>query len=115
MQQKRAWCFGVVLLALSAAYAYADAGKDTIDAARYASPTERYGHFALGRPHEYAVLEASTANGKRLSLQLPDDEVFEDLAPRLVKLSADAPITLLSIVSQRHSGARLVLIDLLKG
>ena len=109
MQQKWAGCFGIVLLAVSAAYA--DAGKDTIDAARYASPTERYGHFALGRPHEYAVLEASTANGKRLRLQLPDDEVFEDLAPRLVKLSADAPTTLLTIVSERHRGARLVLIE----
>ena len=108
MQKKWARYFGTVLLALSGVNASADA----IKSARYADPTVRYGHFALGKPHEYATLEVSAASGRQFSLQLPDEEVFEDLAPRLVKLSADAPATLLTIVSHRRTGARLVLYEL---
>jgi hypothetical protein len=99
------------LLALSATAA----GAETITGARYAAPVERYGHFALGRPHEYARLTVSTAAGQRHSLELPDDEVFEDLAPRLLTLAAGEPPELLVIVSQRHSGARLALIGLHDG
>lgn len=42
-------------------------------------------------------------------LTLPEHEVFEDLAPRLVKLAAGEPDTILAVVSGRDSGARLVL------
>lgn len=80
--------------------------------ASYADPVERYGHFALGRPHEYARLTAATDNGRRLELELPQDEVFEDLVPRLVSLAPDAPPELLAIVSRRDNGARLALIAL---
>jgi len=31
-------------------------GAETIVDARFAAPVDRYGHFALGRPHEYARL-----------------------------------------------------------
>jgi len=41
------------------------AGAETITGASYAVPVDRYGHFALGRPHEYARLEASTDAGRR--------------------------------------------------
>jgi hypothetical protein len=88
------------------------AGAETIVAARYAAPVERYGHFALGRPHEYARLEASTDSGRALALELPEDEVFEDLAPRIVRLAAGESTSILTIVSRRDSGARLVLIRL---
>lgn len=80
--------------------------------ASYADPVERYGHFALGRPHEYARLTATTDNGRRLELELPQEEVFEDLVPRLVSLVPDAPPELLAIVSRRDTGARLALISL---
>lgn len=79
--------------------------------AHYANPVGRYGHFALGKPHEYASLIATTRSGRTLTLQLPDDEVFEDLVPRLVKLAANKPEAILAIVSQHDSGARLVLIQ----
>lgn len=85
---------------------------ETISGARYAVPTQRYGHFALGRPHEYAVLQVITSNGRSLELRLPDDEVFEDLAPRLVRLAENEPQELLTIVSRRDGGARLVLFRL---
>ena len=79
--------------------------------AHYANPVERYSHFALGKPHEYATLIATVRSGRTLTLQLPDDEVFEDWVPRLVKLAANEPQAILAIVSQIDSGAPLVLIQ----
>lgn len=87
-------------------------GAETISGARYAGPVERYGHFALGRPHEYASVSASTSGGRTLVLTLPEHEVFEDLAPRLVRLVAGEPESILAIVSRRDSGSRLVVIRL---
>jgi hypothetical protein len=88
------------------------AGAETITAARYAAPVDRYGHFAPGRPHEYARLEVDTDSGRTHALELPEDEVFEDLAPRLVSLAPGESTSVLAIVSRRDSGARLVLIRL---
>jgi hypothetical protein len=85
---------------------------DTIIGAQYASPVERYGHFALGRPHEYARVTATTGSGRSLELRLPENEVFEDLAPRLVWLEPHKQAEILAIVSRRQDGARLVLIRL---
>jgi len=83
---------------------------ETLSDARYANPVDRYSHFALGKPHEYASLIATAHSGRKLTLQLPDDEVFEDLAPRLVKLAENEPEEILAVVSQQDIGARLVLI-----
>jgi hypothetical protein len=98
---------GIILLLLSS-----NATAQTITTAHYADAVERYGHFALGRPHEYARLIATTSSGERFDLQLPADEVFEDLAPRVVQLAADESPVLLTIISNRHTGARLALIRL---
>ena len=100
------------LIAALCALLGSSASADTIAEARYTTPVERYGHFALGRPHEYARLTATTRSGLQLTLQLPDDEVFEDLAPRLVRLAADEAPTLLAIVSRRDAGSRLVLVGM---
>ncbi|MEQ6890272.1 hypothetical protein ABE957_16490 [Halomonas sp. CS7] len=97
-----------VLLVLMASSAQAE----RIIAARYAEPAERYGHYALGRPHEYARLVATTDAGRDAVLALPADEVFEDLAPRLVRLADQAPPALLVIVSARDGGSRLALVGL---
>lgn len=83
-----------------------------IVSAQYEAPVDRYGHFALGRPHEYAHVLARTDAGRTVVLELPEDEVFEDLAPRLVQLTEDGPTLLLTIVSARGVGARLALIGL---
>lgn len=88
------------------------AGAEKIVSAQYATPVARYGHFALGQPHEYARVRVTTDSGRSLELQLPDDEVFEDLLPRLVRLDAQAPAEILAIVSRRQDGARLVMIRL---
>ena len=80
------------------------ADADSIIAAIYAGPVARYGHFAPGRPHEYGRIEASTATGARLALALPETEVFEDVAPRLVQLAAGEPVQLLAVISHRDRG-----------
>jgi hypothetical protein len=91
------------------------ADAETLLNSRYSSPVDRYGHFALGRPHEYAQLEATTNAGRTLRFELPEDEVFEDLEPRLVKLAVGEPPQLLTIVSRRGVGARLALIRVTDG
>ena len=91
------------------------ARAEQIVSARYAEPVERYGHYALGKPHEYARVVAKTDAGSEVVLELPADEVFEDLAPRLVRLSAGAQAELLVVVSARGSGSRLALVGLASG
>ncbi len=99
----------------SLAAAALPAQAEQIAHAAYAEPTPRYGHHALGAPHEYARLLATTDAGRRLALELPEPEVFEDLAPRRVRLAAGAPAELLVIVSARRGGARLALVGLRDG
>lgn len=89
-----------------------DAVAETITGAKYADPVDRYGHFALGRPHEYARLTATTDSGRSFELRLPEDEVFEDLTPRVVRLAIGEPAEILAIVSRRDDGSRLVMIRL---
>ncbi len=55
---------------------------------------------------------AKTDAGRETALELSLAEVFEDLAPRLVRLTADAQTELLVIVSARGSGSRLALVGL---
>lgn len=100
------------LLALVLASAASAARADGIATARYLAPTDRYGHFALGRPHEYARVAITTDSGRRIEWELPDNQVFEDLAPRLVRMAPGEPVELLTIVSRRQDGARLVLLRL---
>lgn len=90
----------------------ADVGAENITHARYSSPVERYGHFAPGQPHEYSQLLATMNTGRRLVLQLPEEDVFEDVQPRLLKLAYGEPEEILAIVSNHNSGSRLVLIGL---
>lgn len=90
----------------------ADVSAETITNARYSNPVDRYGHFAPGQPHEYSDLVVTTNTGRRLVLQLPEEEVFEDVNPRLLMLARGEPEEILSIVSNRNSGSRLVMIGL---
>ncbi|MBU1040358.1 MAG: hypothetical protein KKF77_04575 [Proteobacteria bacterium] len=98
-----------IALCLISTLAYGAVG-DNLASARYAEPVERYGHFAPGRPHEYARVEAETTAGVKLTLTLPQDDVFEDVAPRLVRLTAAGPAFLLAIVSNRATGSALALL-----
>lgn len=105
----------LLLFAVVFVFFPAHAKAEGITAAHYAFAVERYGHFALGRPHEYARLIVTTDSGRSIALDLTDDEVFEDLNPRLVTLAAGESSEVLSIVSQRNRGSRLALIRLKDG
>lgn len=105
-------CALAVVAVSSVAHA---ADAERIVTAGYADPVERYGHFAPGRPYEYARVEVRTAAGAKRVLALPETEVFEDVAPRLVRLAAGEPVQLLAVISHRDRGAALALLGLDKG
>jgi len=107
-QTRLAMC---VLLALLAS----PVSAEQIVSASYTNPVERYEHYALGKPHEYARVVAKTDAGNEAVLELPENEVFEDLAPRLVRLTVNAHPMLLTILSARERGARLALVGLRNG
>lgn len=92
-----------------------DASADAIVLASYSSPVDRYGHFALGRPHEYSRVEVTSDTGQTISFTLPAHEVFEDLSPRIVKLAENEPAELLTIVSAHDTGSRLMMFRLRNG
>ncbi len=81
-----------------------------ITEAWYAETTDRYGHFALGKAHEYAAITAKTDSGEYLRFELPAGLVFEDLKPRIVNIGAGTEKQLLTIVSGLDGGARLMIL-----
>ena len=99
--------------ALSAWLIHAHA--EQIISAQYAKPSMRYGHFAVGQPHEYARIVAKTDQGRELTFDLPAHEVFEDMSPRLVRMQPNAPTELLSIVSAKSQGSRMVVLGIKDG
>lgn len=103
------------MMSMAIALAAWPACAQTLVDSRYTEPVNRYGHFALGRPHEYAAVTATATTGETLTLRLPTDEVFEDVAPRVVKLRPNGAEELLVIVSNRNTGSRLALIGQLDG
>ncbi|MEO8145805.1 MAG: hypothetical protein ABI654_16470 [Betaproteobacteria bacterium] len=103
------------MFAAACAFTVPAAGAERIASANFAAPVERYGHFALGRPHEYARVTATTGAGRHLMFELPENEVFEDLTPRIVRLAAGEPEEILTIVSSRGSGSRLMMLRLSAG
>ena len=59
-----------------------------------------------------ASLTVTTRTGRKLSMFLPEQAVFEDLVPRQFTPAAGQPPMLLTIVSLRDRGARLKIIAL---
>jgi hypothetical protein len=109
------WCAaGLVLGTVAAAFAQSSTPPAS-EVAHYTTPVQRYGHFALGQPHEYASLVVPSGTGKPLQLDLPDDEVFEDLVPRPVRMRTGGESQWLTVVSQRGLGARMALVGVRNG
>lgn len=81
--------------------------------AYYAQPTTRYAHGVLGDTVEAGEL---VVVGNSLSaapcgdrIVLPQDRVFEDVAPRLVDLDGDDYPEIIVVESQRAKGAQLAI------
>lgn len=90
--------------------------------ASYATPTDRYPHGALGDPWEWAALSVRfrlkppCQTGEiGAVVTLPDDMVFEDVAPKLADLDGDGAPEILTVESQRDRGARLAVYKHVEG
>ena len=81
----------------------------TILRARYALPTTRYPHGALGDDEEWSALDVQFVNKETARLDLPDTQVFEDEAPRIVDLDGFGRDTIVTILSSRTQGAAVAL------
>lgn len=79
------------------------------------APTERYGHAVLGDGIEAGGLLVRLADGEERSLSLPEDQVFEDLQPRLADLDGDGNPEILVVRASQSSGAMLTAYGLVDG
>lgn len=90
------------------------AAADTIVEARYSEPTDRYAHGVLGDAIEWGTLEIVVedwAHKSTLRLKLPQDRVFEDVAPRLADVDGDGKPEVVVVESQARTGAQLAVYD----
>nr|WP_170413342.1 VCBS repeat-containing protein [Ruegeria atlantica] len=96
--------------------------KETVTAARFTDPTTRYAHGVLGDNIEYGAMEIDTSNLTRqtlfvqpvykrsvLTVRLPLDRVFEDLAPRLADVDLDGANEVIVVESSVLEGAQLAI------
>jgi hypothetical protein len=94
------WLLAVLALA-------APAGADVVSA-RFADPTDRYPHNVLGDIRGWGRLDITRADGSVRRIVLPDDRVFEDIAPRLWDVTGDGRPEVVVIEADATRGARLV-------
>ncbi len=90
--------------------AYADG--EGISSAWYSEPTDRYPHGEFGDKVAAGAMVVQDVYGHRVTVTLPADQVFEDLAPRIADLDGDGRNEVLAIRSSRRAGAALVAYDL---
>ena len=81
----------------------------TIARAWLAEPTGRYRHAVLGDAIEAGSLVIETRDGKRRTLKLGADAVFEDLEPRIVEIGGVERIVV--VKSYLDRGSALAVID----
>lgn len=72
-------------------------------------PTGRYPHGALGDGVEAAGLRVLFADGGTAEVALPEDQVFEDLEPRLVDADGDGRDEIMVVRARADKGASLAL------
>ncbi len=97
--------------ALLFALCLAGAAEAQVVSAEYDAPTDRYSHGILGDAVEWGALRMSLADGRTVRLDLPEDRVFEDTAPRLVDVDLDGSAEVIVVESSLTQGARLAIYD----
>jgi hypothetical protein len=108
---RRAWralCLGLALWG-------APVQAAEILSARYDAPTTRYAHGVLGDRVEYGalVLRVAAADGTaaEVVVRLPEDHVFEDIAPRLADVDGDGAPEAVVVETDMALGAQLAVYD----
>lgn len=84
-------------------------GQGDIRSAYYAQPTGRYGHGILGDAIEAGSLVVLDRVGHRHEIDLPQNEVFEDIAPRLHDLDRDGTVEVITIRASLTKGAAVTI------
>ncbi len=90
-------------------------GTRDIARAWLAEPTKNYDHGVLGDKVEAGALVIERSDGRRETLRLNGDAVFEDLEPRLADLDGDGRDEIIVVKSYLRRGAALAVIAERKG
>jgi hypothetical protein len=85
-------------------------GTRDIARAWLANPTTRYGHGVFGDTANAGSLVIETGDGKKQTVTLKDDAVFEDREPRLADLNGDGHAEVIVVKSYVRRGASLAII-----
>lgn len=93
----------------------ATAETGDIRRAWYGRPTDRYDHGVLGDAIEGGSLVVETANGRRREFALPENQVFEDITPRIHDLDGDGANEIVTIRSSLTGGAAVAVYGLADG
>ena len=93
--------------------AVAKPGSD-ISSAWYSKPTTRYNHGILGDAIEAGSLVVETSDGRALEFTLPDNQVFEDITPRLNDLGTSGNMNVITILSDINLGASLAVFGIVE-
>lgn len=101
---------GALAVCLALLWPVAGAAAD-IASARYTDRTDRYPHGVLGDQIEWGALEITLTDGTRQRIVLPDEQVFEDLEPRLADVDLDGDLEVVVVESHASLGARLAIFD----
>lgn len=111
-------CLWLGGIALTLADEAAATPPDVIIGAEFIEPTTRYDHAILGDDVEWGALQlridpclnCGDGRTKTLIIRLPQNHVFEDLAPRIIE-GDDGPTLVMVVESSLTQGARLSLYD----
>lgn len=86
----------------------ASAGALVVDAT-YSAPTTRYGHAVLGDAIEWGALTLTLQDGEVVTFALPQDHVFEDVAPRLADVDGDGAPEVIVVETDVRTGGALAI------
>lgn len=95
--------------ALALVLALAGTAEAGVVSASYEAPTTRYAHGVLGDAAEWGALRMNLGDGRTVRVVLPQDRVFEDVAPRLVDVDLDGGAEVVVVESSQRFGARLAI------
>lgn len=113
----RAALFGVVAL-------FAAPVTAGVVSAEFSAPTTRYAHGILGDEIEYGAMVLQYRNNRSqftkqdavlrrgsVTIRLPLDHVFEDIAPRLIDIDNDGDFEVMVVETDVAKGAQLAIYD----